>query len=261
MLSVTRLKTRSRFLGVPFFICVMALAPLNGHADTTLRVATASNFKPALDQLIDTYTAHNPAIRFQVTSASSGIIFHQVSKGAPFDVFFSADKTYPETLLSNNKVHAPLYHYTSGTLCLVSQQSQPVSLQTLSQLKTLAIPNPKLAPYGLAAHTWLTDIAYPHTLVFGNNVSHTLSYLLTGHIQAAITACSLQPLVTPDTLNWQRIPIQDYPVIAQYAAIVSTTEHLLAAQAFIDYIQKQDAQTLLTTLGYQPINVTDHVKH
>src|SRR5207253_9957821 len=75
------------------------LAPGNstgqGASERLVRVAAAADLKFALDEIGETFHRRHTDIRLQVSYGSSGNFFAQLSKRAPFDIFFSADVDYP----------------------------------------------------------------------------------------------------------------------------------------------------------------------
>ncbi len=93
-LSKVQLKKSQRLLLV-WFIGLSPLLPLQAE---TIRVAVASNFlKTAqlLSRQFEAQTEHS----VQLSSGSSGKLYLQISKGAPFDLFLSADSQKPDELI------------------------------------------------------------------------------------------------------------------------------------------------------------------
>src|SRR5262245_51749694 len=64
-----------------------------------VRVAAAADLKFALDTVLSSFQRDHPDVRVSVTYGASGTFFAQLSNGAPFDVFFSADVEYPRKLV------------------------------------------------------------------------------------------------------------------------------------------------------------------
>ncbi len=67
-------------------------------ASGQVRVAAASDLRFAMDELVATFSAANPGLTVEPTFGSSGTFLAQISEGAPFDLFFSADAAYPRKL-------------------------------------------------------------------------------------------------------------------------------------------------------------------
>ncbi len=186
-----------------------------GERDTgatpTVAVAAASDLRYAMDELIATYESANAGQSVQVTYGSSGNFFAQISQGAPFDVFFSADIEYPRALEEAGLV-APdsTQAYAEGRIVTWVRTDSPIdleppSLQAIlhSAAERVAIANPEHAPYGRAAMSAMEasgvwDGAQPH-LVLGENVAQAAQFVEAGAADIGIIALSLaiEPTALP----------------------------------------------------------------
>ncbi|QKG53678.1 substrate-binding domain-containing protein [Hymenobacter sp. BRD67] len=70
-------------------------APLGPAGPAPITIAAAADLKYVLDSLITIFNRQHPASPVTVVYGSSGKFFEQLSHGAPFDIFFSADGDYP----------------------------------------------------------------------------------------------------------------------------------------------------------------------
>src|SRR5262252_4238119 len=64
----------------------------------TVTIAAASDLKFALEDVVTAFRAAHPGIVVEVTYGSSGNFFSQLQNRAPFDMFLSADVSYPRKL-------------------------------------------------------------------------------------------------------------------------------------------------------------------
>jgi len=78
--------------------------------------------------------------------SSSGKLTSQILNGAPYDVFLSADIKYPLFLYKKGVAYTKPVVYTNGVLVYYSKKGI-----SLKNAKSIAIANPKFAPYGKAA--------------------------------------------------------------------------------------------------------------
>src|SRR6187549_2353661 len=121
-------------------------------------IAAASDLKFALDSIVTVFKKSNSGT-VDVTYGSSGKLFEQISNGAPFDIFFSADLVYPEMLEKNGLASASAEIYGTGRLVIWSKVVNASVLQEGSLLDTkvsrIAIANPQHAPYGKRAIEFL----------------------------------------------------------------------------------------------------------
>jgi molybdate transport system substrate-binding protein len=124
--------------------------------------------------------------------------------GAGFDIFMSADSARPVALVENEKVHINnVVNYAQGRLALVSSvlsaENKAFNAAAIQRIldkpnEKLAIANPKLAPYGVAAKQVLQSLslysAVERRLVKGKNVLQTYQYLSSGNVSHALVAYS-----------------------------------------------------------------------
>ncbi len=247
----------SRFgLIVIAFFC---LTPVVGAE--TLRVAVAANFASALEQLSADYETKT-GTQLSITRASSGTLYAQINHGATIDVFLSADARRPEQLIEDGRVIAEDVHiYATGRLGYI-QRSQPKAdintLKTfaLSPATRVAIANPKLAPYGVAAKQALTSLVlWQHvsgSLVYGNNVQQTYQFFTSGNVDHALTAWSLIKNQPGAVL----LPAGLHQPIVQKLAVTATGEQKPVAQRFVDYLLADETQRKLKQWGYEPVGAT-----
>src|SRR5579859_3065972 len=81
------------------------------HADDTnstqtITIAAAADLKFALDQIIADFRQQHSNITVNVSYGSSGNLFAQIDNGAPFDMFLSADISFPRKLVDEKRAVA-----------------------------------------------------------------------------------------------------------------------------------------------------------
>ena len=99
----------------------LLLMPLASTASDKVTVALASNFIQAAREIADAFQA-TTGNQVQFSVSSSGKLYAQISHGAPFDVFLSADAERP-TLLEESGLVVPGTRrtYATGRLTLGPQ--------------------------------------------------------------------------------------------------------------------------------------------
>src|SRR4051794_33927711 len=75
----------------------------NGPPQRVVRVAAAADLKFAFADLAAAFRTKHPDITVQVTYGASGTFFAQLSDGAPFDLFLSANLDYPRKLVEQGR--------------------------------------------------------------------------------------------------------------------------------------------------------------
>ena len=211
-----------------------------------LTIAVASNFKTSLEHLLDHYP---DADSVQIIAGSSGKLYAQIRRGAPYDVFLSADRDKPLRLIDEGYALAnSFYEYALGELVLWT--SHQGSIETvLQQTQRLAIANPRLAPYGKAAATFLQahQFASEH-IVYAENIAQAFQFRFSGHADSALIAGSQASSIASGRLI--RLTSHQYPDIVQSAVIISASRHHAAANDFMQFLRSDRAQSLIVEQGY-----------
>src|SRR6476646_629877 len=97
-----------------------------------LRVAAASDLQFALPELIKSFEQAHPEIHVAPTYGSSGNFFSQLSNKAPFDLFLSADASYPQKLVDQGLSQpSAIFAYATGRIVLWAPKDSPLDLKTL----------------------------------------------------------------------------------------------------------------------------------
>ena len=63
-------------------------------------MAAAANLKTAAEELEKGFEAEQPGVEVTLTLGASGSFFAQLQNGAPFDLFLSADREYPQKVVA-----------------------------------------------------------------------------------------------------------------------------------------------------------------
>lgn len=223
----------------------------------TLRVAVAANFAPTLNKLVDAYSKEHP-LRIQPLIASTGMLYAQIEVGAPFDLFFAADAARPDKLVQTGKAHGPAHAYALGKLVLWAPRTgfKP-ALKRLreGEFNHLAIANPDLAPFGVAASEVLRRLSVVNAvrpkIVRGENVSQVYQYVNSGRADMGFVALS-QVLQHEDDLHpevmWH-VPDRMHAPILQKAVVVKG-ELQEEAKAFLDFCLSKQGRLIIRTAGY-----------
>jgi molybdate transport system substrate-binding protein len=167
-------------------------------------VAAASDLQFALESVARQFTAETGE-RVDLVFGSSGNLARQVTAGAPFELFLSADESFVEKLAGAGLTRDAGSLYALGRIVLFAPSGSPLvvdeKMTGLRQLvangvvKRFAIANPEHAPYGRAAEAALraSNLWQPlqPALVLGENVSQAAQFAVTGDAAGGILAYSL----------------------------------------------------------------------
>lgn len=249
-----------RSAGLATLVAIIALtAPVTARADEAT-VAVAANFTEVIEELETIFEAATDHT-LTVTSGSTGKLYAQIKQGAPFDILMAADQARPERLESEgDAVSGSRFTYAIGQLILWSPQSGRIGEDGFFVLKTgdfdhLAIANPDLAPYGLAAkqtlqHYGLWEALQPK-LVMGQNIGQTFSMVATGNAELGFVAKSYAVSARNQTpgSRWD-VPAKAHAPIRQDAVVLRRAEDNPAARAFADFLRSDAAREVITRFGY-----------
>ncbi|TQE99828.1 MAG: molybdate ABC transporter substrate-binding protein [Spiribacter salinus] len=238
---------------------VFWLLPTVGLADE-VRIAVASNFLAPLEVLAARFEAAEQ-IETRISAGATGHHYAQIANGAPFDVFLAADQARPARLIDEGlAVAASRFTYASGGLVLWAGPDEAMPESGLSGLTApdvhrLAIANPRLAPYGLAARQALEATgqwsALRPQIIEGANVGQALQYLATGNASHALVAASYAHMSGQPEGEWQRVPARLHDPIDQDAVLLEQARHPQAGQAFLAFLRSSDAADVLKRFGYK----------
>jgi molybdate transport system substrate-binding protein len=221
-----------------------------------LHVAVESNFVTTLQQLAATFKSefgHDMII----SSGSTGQLFAQIKQGAPFDVYMAADMKRPQLLIDEG-LATGLQIYARGQLVLMVNQPAGENCQAAlndHQSKPLAIANPDLAPYGLAAKQYLQNIQIWQNLsgklVMGENVSQAMHMVVTGNAKAGLVAQSLLVNHPIDSGQCQwLVPHDAYAPIKQAMVLLNSSHNAAIYHEFIGFLHSKIAVELIQSSGY-----------
>ncbi|GAB6966735.1 molybdate ABC transporter substrate-binding protein [Komagataeibacter kakiaceti JCM 25156] len=220
-----------------------------------LRLAVAANFTQTAQQLVAEFT-QKTGVSATISSGSSGQLFMQITQGAPFDIFLSADTKRPADLIASGMgVAASRFTYAIGQLVLWTPAAHaPPGEQTLRQatFTHLAICNPNTAPYGTAAIETLNGLGLyarlKPKLVVAQSVSQALELAQSGNAELAFVALA-QVLPLQGGAYWP-VPSALYTPIRQDAILLSRSEDDEQAQKFMAFLHGAKARSLIGAAGY-----------
>ncbi len=242
-------------LGFLSFLSLMAQA----QAGDAL-LAVAANFTAPMHKIAQAFeqdTGHKAVLSFGAT----GSFYAQIKNGAPFDVLLAADDDTPLKIEKEGlSVVGSRFTYATGQLVLWSKQAGLVDdkgevLRSGKFLK-LAIANPKLAPYGLAATETLTQLGLLSELqpkiVMGESIGQTYQFLVTENAQLGFVALSqvfAEGKITQGSA-WV-VPAKLHNPIQQDAVLLNSGKNNPAAAALLTYLKSDKARAIIKSYGYQ----------
>lgn len=225
-----------------------------------LTVSAASSLTNALKDVAPLFEAAHPGTRLQFNFAASGALLQQIDKGAPVDVFASADQDTMDQAQARGLVRAAQRrNFASNRLVVVvpsgsASAKAPRALLdlTAARFQRIAIGLPASVPVGRytqgvleAAGLWA---AIKPKMIGAHNARQALDYVARGEVDAGFvyaTDAALMPGRVTVALTVVTAKPIGYPV-----ALVAASANAALAQRFVDFLGAADAQAVLARHGF-----------
>ena len=230
---------------------------LAGAAETA--VAVAANFTAPAEEIAAAFTAAT-GDAVVLSFGSTGAFYTQITRGAPFTVFLSADDKRPAmTVTEGLGVEGTVFTYAVGKAVLYSPMIDMADGEAVlrgAAFEHRAIADPNTAPSGAAAMEvldglGLTDALAPN-IVTGENISQTLQFVDSANAELGFVALS-QVIDKPAAQGW-RVPVELYTPIPQDAVLLKTGENDSVAKAFMAFLKGDEARSIIERYGYGNAN-------
>jgi molybdate transport system substrate-binding protein len=227
---------------------------VDSDEETVVRVAAASDLQPALEALRPLLDAEG--VDLQATYGGSGTFLQQIVNGAPYDLYLSADQSYPRQLVDRGLAEPPdLFPYAVGRLVLwvpegsALDPADGLAILTGPDVERVAIANPEHAPYGRAALAALAaagiEAQVRPKLVRGENVAQAADFVVSGGADAGIVArSSVVSDALQDVGRWQELAA---PGLEQGGVVLRDSA---PARRVRDVLLSDAGQAVLTRAGF-----------
>jgi molybdate transport system substrate-binding protein len=221
------------------------------------QVAVAANFTEPAKEIAAAFTAatgHKAILSF----GSSGQFYSQMARGAPYEVFLSADAERPKKAEQDGLgVPGTRFTYAIGRLVLYSKTPGLVdgagAVLRSGGFAKLAIADPTAAPYGVAAVQTLQKLgvydAVKPKIVKGSSIAQAYQFTATGAADLGFVALS-QVINETGGSRWV-VPVSYHAPIDQQAILLFTGQKNPAASAFLKFLKSAKATEIIKRYGYE----------
>ena len=204
------------------------------------------------------FEAAHPGTKVLLNFGASGALLAQIAKGAPVDVFASADQETMDQAVAQRRVDAPdRRDFVSNRLVLVvpaSSARAPAALADLADTAfgRVAIGQPASVPAGRYARAALekaglwTSVA-PRTIA-AQSVRQALDYVARGEVDAAFVYAT-DAAIAPDRVRIAFAVPTDVPIRYPIAALAKARNRAEAAR-FVDFVASDVARAVLAKHGF-----------
>jgi molybdate transport system substrate-binding protein len=241
-----------------------ALSVSLAHAGD-LHVSAAASLTNAFKDIAEGYQARHAGARVLLNLGASGALLQQMAKGAPVDVFASADQETMDLAEKQGLIaRGTRRNFASNSLVLIVPRDakQPLSrLQDLGQpaVQKLAIGNPASVPAGRyaqraleAAKLWTAVAA---KAINTQNVRQSLDYVARGEVDAGFVYGTDAALMKDKVKVAFEVPLDaaiSYPIARTNPGTgTGSSANAGEAQRFIDYVQSPAGQAILAKYGFR----------
>ncbi len=237
-----------------FLLALMALAQAAAAAELT--VSAAASLTDAFRAIGRDYEAQHPGARVLLNFGASGALLQQIAKGAPVDVFASADQETMDQAQQQNLI-AERRDFTRNALVLIvpaGSRLAPASLGDLTRpgVKRIAMGNPASVPVGRYARRALENAslwtAVEAKIIQAQNVRQALDYVARGEVDAGFVFATDAAVMKDKVKVALDVPAGtpiSYP-IARVAAGANAEE----ARRFIAHVLSPAGQEVLARFGF-----------
>jgi molybdate transport system substrate-binding protein len=254
-------KSMNRLLKSVLFVASALSLSLSAQARADeIVVSAAASLTNAFKAVGDAYEKAHPGTKLLFNFGASDVLMQQIAKGAPADVFASADQKAMDKA-AEQKVIVPSTRkdFAANSLVLIVPTDSKLAPSNLNELTTAAVKriaygDPASVPVGRytegalkAAGVWDAVSAKG---VLASNVRQSLDYVSRGEVDAGFVF-GTDAAVMPDKVK-VALTVPTTTPITYPIAQVEGSKHAADAQSFIDYVLSPSGQAVLAKYGFKP---------
>lgn len=259
-------KNKVSHILLPFLLLLLFAAtplPANAQSSQKITVAVAASLSSPFQKVEQLFEQQHPDVQLTIITASSGKLTAQILHGAPYDIFVAADMHYPEQVYEQHHAKQKPVVLMQGKLVFWSNietaENKIADLLTSNKIKTIAIAQPELAPYGQKAKDWLDEQNIYNRLsdkiVFGESINQVNQYINSGAVEAAFTAISaMHAPALKNTGYWFPLEIAtgDPHSLDQGLVVLTNGESDdKTINLFLEFLNSPAARDIFSNFGYQ----------
>jgi molybdate transport system substrate-binding protein len=241
-------------LGAAIFLA--AAATTAGAVDIT--VSAAASLTNAFKEIGAAYEKDHAGDKVLFNFAASDPLVQQISKGAPVDVFASADQDAMDKADGLKLLQAgSRKNFATNSVVLIAPASSTLNIKGLSDLQQAAVTritlgNPASVPIGRYARHALEQaklwtVVEPKA-IYGASVRQSLDYVARGEVDAGFVYATDVAVQKDKVKVIATIPTEtpvSYPI-----AIIAAGPQPAAGRLFVDFVMTPAGQAILAKYGF-----------
>lgn len=241
-------------------ICLAAAlaSTMGGAFAADITVSAAASLTNAFKELSQAYEAAHPGDKVLLNFAASDALVQQIAKGAPVDVFASADQDAMDKA-EQQQLLAPgtRKNFVSNALVLVVPSASTLPVKALADLRLPAVAkitmgNPVGVPVGRYTKQALEKAglwaAVEPKLIFGASVRQSLDYVARGEVDAGFVYAT-DALQMKDKVK-VALPVPLDSAVTYPIAAIRSAPNAAGAGRFLAFAQAPAGQAILARYGF-----------
>lgn len=223
-----------------------------------LTVSAAASLTNAFKDIAPLFEAAHPGTKLQFNFAASGVLLQQIAKGAPVDVFASADQETMDQAQAQNLVKPPQRRdFVSNSLVVIvpaASAQLPKAVGELAQpaYGKIAIGLPASVPVGRYTKSVLEGAqlwgAIEPKMVGATNVRQALDYVQRGEVDAGFVYATDAALMADKVKVALTVPTPK-PILYPVAPLPAGPNAAMG-EKFVDFLFTPPAQAVLSKYGF-----------
>lgn len=223
-----------------------------------LVVSAAASLTNAFRDIAPAFEAQHPGARVQLNFGASGALLQQIAKGAPADVFASADQETMNQAQGQGLLQGGARrNFASNVLVVVVPADSRARLTTVNDLlegryKRIAIGVPGSVPVGRYTRDVLEKAGIwapiEARMIGAQSVRQALDYVARAEVDAGFVYAT-DAAIMPDKVRVALAVPTDTPVLYPIAAVAASANGDLARK-FVDFVASPPAQAVLAKYGF-----------
>jgi molybdate transport system substrate-binding protein len=222
-----------------------------------IHAGVAANYIQVFKELSAVYEK-NTGTKVEATFTSSGSLYGQITNGAPYDIFLSADEERPLRLFNEGLAAEP-FVYAKGEVILWSakkdfcKSGNWVQALKIGSVKKISMANPVTAPYGMSAmkaleKTGIYESVKP-LIVNSQDIAQAFQYVSNEAVDAGF--CALSAVYTDQGRAGCYYKIKEAPFVVQSACVLKSSKKVREAEKFAAFLVSKEALKIKEKYGYK----------
>jgi len=234
------------------------ISPAKGMSEQELIVSAAASLTNAFQEIAGKFAAANPGTKVIPNFAASGALLQQMEKGAPVDVFASADqKTMNQAQERRLVFPETRKNFVSNGLVLILPVGSKAPVQSpqdllAKEVTRVSLGNPETVPAGRYAREALENEGLWEKLgpklIPGDHVRQVLDYVARGEVDAGFVFAT-DAAQAKDKVRVVAVLQKHQPILYPIAVAAATGKKDLA-QRFVDFVLSREGQEILSRYGF-----------